>query len=141
MTRKKGQMVDLFIGYWVMDPQANAYEYGTPPQDGDYIIETQGDSYLITMHWTTPDGQQRDMFYTGTPDEAWYPVENTPDVEMMMHSPDANTLLTEARKGDHVFARARRVLNEDGTVMTIDQVGTAPDGSPYTNRSVYHRKK
>lgn len=131
---------DLFVGEWEMDPASNQYEWGTPPQAGRYLIAPVDAGYLITMHWTTADGQAREMAYSGIPDGEWYPVADNPAVDAMsMTRVDERTLVTDARLGVRIVATGRRLLSQDGQSMTIHQSGMRPDGKPYTNTSVYRR--
>lgn len=131
---------DPFLGQWELQPDQNHYELGTPPAQGTYIFESQGAGYLVTMKWTTVEGKSMEMTYSGIPDGLWYPVENNPGVDTMsMTRVDAQTLDSEARKGEVSVAHGRRVLSEDAQTMTIVQSGKTPDGQPFANTSVYRR--
>jgi hypothetical protein len=126
--------VDLFVGTWQLDPMQNKYEFGDPPQQGQYIIVPHEAGYLVTMKWTNPAGKALEMQYEATPD-------NTPGVDSMsMTRIDEKTLDSAAMAGGQVIAYGRRVLSQDGQTMTITQSGKTPDGREFSNLSVYVRQ-
>ncbi len=132
---------DPFIGTWKLDPSQNRYEAGSPPQNGLYIIEPLGEGYRITMKWTTPEGQSVESAYESIPDGQEYPYDKPAIADAIsMTRVDARTLDSQSKKGGQVIAYARRVLSEDGQTMSITQSGTKPDGTRFSNKSVYHRQ-
>lgn len=132
---------DAFLGHWDMDPAENRYEAGQPPLSGSYTIEPEGAAYLFKMAWTSADGQPFQMDYRTTPDCVAYPYENPAVADTIKTTRvDAYTLDTETTKSGKVIVTGRRVLSPDGQTMTITQSGFLPDGTAFTNRSVYRRK-
>ena len=131
---------DLFTGTWAMNAEAHKYEFGTPPTKGLYIIEAQDEGYLITMQWTDAEGEDHEMTYTGVPDGAWYPVSTRSGMTMSMYKEGEHVLISEARMDDVQVAYAKRMIDERGQRMTIEQSGKTPDGKPFNNRSVYRRQ-
>lgn len=134
---------DRFKGTWEMQPEHNHYQLGDPPAQGTYIIgdNPDGDGYLVTMKWTTQDGQNVEMRYTAIPDGVDYPYENPAIADTVsMTRVDENTLDSDTKKDGQVGAYARRVLSADGNTMTITQSGKTPDGGSFDNVSVYIRK-
>ena len=133
-------MTDLFIGTWILDPEQNAYELGDPPQSGEYVIAAQGEGYHITMAWTTTDGKALSTAYDGVPDGVLHPAD-APGVDTMsMTRVDDLTLDSSAFVGEQRIAYARRVLSADYQMMTVTQSGVTPDGTSFSNLSVYHRQ-
>ena len=132
---------DAFLGHWEMDPAENRYEVGQPPQSGSYTIEPEGAAYLFKMAWTNAEGQPFQMEYRTTPDGVAYPYENPAVADTIRTTRvDEFTLDTETTKGGKVIATGRRVLSPDGRTMTITQSGLRPDGTAFTNLSIYRRK-
>ncbi len=132
-------MTDAFLGTWELDASKNQYDLGDPPQSGLYIIEQQGEGYLVTMKWTNTAGESKEMAYEGVPDGKTYPTEAPGVDSMSMTRVDDHTLDSAAMVGETVIALARRVLSEDGNTMTVTQRGKTPDGGEFANVSVYTR--
>jgi hypothetical protein len=132
---------DAFLGSWEMDPAENRYEAGQPPLSGGYTIVRDGADYRFFMAWTNADGQPFQMEYRTTPDGVAYPYENPAVADIIKTTRiDDFTLETETTKGGKIIATGRRVLSPDGQTMTIIQSGLRPDGTSFTNLSVYRRK-
>ena len=132
---------DAFLGHWEMDPAENRYEAGQPPLAGSYTIEPEGHAYLFKMAWTNAEGQPFQMEYRTTPDGVAYPYENSAVADTIKTTRvDEFTLDTETTKDGKVIATGRRVLSPDGQTMTITQSGLRPDGTAFTNLSLYRRQ-
>jgi hypothetical protein len=130
-----------FIGTWVLRPEKSRYELGQPPQTGSYTIEEDGDGLTITMDWVAADGKAYHQVYRGIPDGKSYPYDENPAVDAFsMTAVDARTLDTEATKDAQVVSYARRVLSEDGQIMTVTMSGNTPQGTAYTNLAIYERQ-
>ena len=134
-------MVDAFLGIWVMQADQNNYQFGNPPQKGSYIIESEGDGYLVTMHWTTSEGKDMTMDYTAIPDGKDYPTDPTTGVDSMsMTRMSDNVLDSAAMKNGIMVAYGTRILSEDKNTMTVKQSGKTSDGQEFINTSVYVRQ-
>jgi hypothetical protein len=131
---------DPFLGIWQLVSEKSEYEMGDPPIDGTYTIEIQGDGYLVTMQWKTHYGAWSEMSYTSTPDGQDY-AYNDPNIAdtISMTRIDFHTLDSDAKKGGHVTAYARRILSDDLSTMTVIQSGPHPKGGFFKNLSVYRR--
>jgi len=132
-------MTDAFLGTWQLDPEGNDYQFGDPPQSGLYIIEEKGDGYLVTMKWTTVDGNDMEMDYEGVPDGEQHATPAEGVDTMSMTRVDAKTLDSSAYVGELRVAYARRELSADNNTMTVTQTGKSPSGDEFANVSVYHR--
>lgn len=134
-------MQDKFIGTWKMDPEQNNYEFGTAPKSGLYIIQAQEAGYLISMEWTTVEDTPMQASYSAIPDGKDYATDASSGLDCSsMTRIDERTLDSDAKKGGVVLAYARRILSEDGQTMDIFQSGKKPDGTDFTNKSVYIRQ-
>jgi hypothetical protein len=140
-TKRSEQMPDdAFFGHWEMDPAENRYEMGQPPVTASYHIEPFGEAYRFTLAWTDAEGNPYEMMYMTAPDGIAHPYENPAQADTIKTTrADARTLDTEITKNGVVLATGRRVLSMDGHAMTIAQSGTRPDGTAFTNLSVYRR--
>ena len=134
-------MTDAFLGTWIMQPEQNDYQFGNPPQQGSYKIETEGDGYLVTMDWMTADGKEMTMSYNAIPDGKEYPTDPATGVDTMsMTRISDNVLDSAAMKDGVVVAYGTRILSEDENTMTVKQSGKTPNGQEFINTSVYLRK-
>jgi len=133
-------MTDAFLGTWILDADQNDYTFGPEPQAGTYVIAAQDAGYHITMAWTTPAGEAHEMAYDGTPDGKRYPADAPGFDAMSMTRVDDHTLDSAAYVGEQRIAYARRVLSADQQTMTVTQSGNKPDGTAFTNTSVYQRQ-
>jgi len=134
-------MADVFLGTWIMQPDLNDYQFGNPPQKGSYIIETDGEGYLVTMNWTTADGKDMTMDYHAIPDGKEYPTDPATGVDSMSMTRMSNTVLDSvAMKNGVMVAYGSRILSDDGNTMTVKQSGKTPDGQEFINTSVYVRQ-
>ena len=131
---------DAFVGTWELDATQNHYQFGDAPQQGLYTIEPNQHGYLVTMQWTNSAGKTFEMSYEATPDGKEYPA-NTPGVDKQsMTRVDDKTLDSAAIAGETIIAYARRILFDNGQIMTITQSGKTPDGEEFANVSVYTRR-
>jgi hypothetical protein len=132
--------MDVFEGYWILDPVQNRYEYGDAPLSASYRIERINHVYRIKMEWVAANQQALEMRYEAIPDGHPYPVLDNPGVDSICTTRIGEyTLNTEACKAGVVVARAHRVISEDSQMMTVTQFGQYPDGGMYSNRAVYYR--
>ncbi|HEX8697171.1 MAG TPA: hypothetical protein VF746_32425 [Longimicrobium sp.] len=132
--------VNAFVGTWRLRPEASRYEHGQPPREAVYRIEREGEWLLFAARWTGADGRRLEMSFAGVADGEPHPYDD-PEVAdtLTVRLADARTLDTIAAKDGREVAFGRRVLSEDGRVLTVTQSGTRPDGSPFVNVSVYDR--
>lgn len=134
-------MTDAFLGIWVMQPEQNDYQFGNAPQKGSYIITVDGEGYLVTMSWTTADGQGMTMNYNAIPDGKEYPTDPATGVDSMsMTRVSDNVLDSAAMKNGIMLAYGTRILSDDNNTMTVRQSGKTPDGHEFINTSVYVRQ-
>ncbi len=132
---------DLFCGYWEMDPAGNQYEMGEPPASASYIIEPFGEAYRITMAWMDYANNPFEMMYMTTPDGVEHAYENPAQADTIRSTRvDEHTFDTEVTKNGLIIATGRRVISADGQSMTVAQSGTRPNGTSFTNLSVYRRR-
>lgn len=131
---------DPFLGLWRLDPTQSQYQFGSPPKQGTYLLELEGEGIKVTMAWETAENQQLQQVYHSIPDGKDYPYESPVVDAISMTRIDANTLDTTAKKEGKVIAHGRRVLSPDSQTMTITQSGYTPDGTWYNNLSVYHKQ-
>ena len=131
---------DRFLGTWELIADQSRYEFGQPPAGGTYTITANETGYSFTIHWTTADGQQLSAAYDAIPDGQQYPYENTAVADAVsMTRVNEQQLDSASFKSNRQIAHAARILSADGQTMTITQSGQTPDGTPFSNISVYQR--
>jgi hypothetical protein len=130
--------IEPFLGTWVLDPTESRYEFGTPPQQGQYTLAYAKGTLEVTMDWTDAAGKDFHMVYSAVPDGLDHPYSDSPTVDTICTTlVDARTLDTISKKDGAVLAHGRRILSEDGSRMTVVQSGNKPDGERYENFAVY----
>ena len=128
-----------FLGHWQLDAPQSRYHLGSPPQNGSYIIEEEGNRLIFKMAWTDVEEQEHAAQFHGIPDGKKYPLEDTTVADMVcLTLEDAYTLVSTAYKNGSLILHAQRTLSEDGNTMSIVQSGNTEAG-PYANESVYRR--
>lgn len=130
---------DPFAATWRLQPDQCAYEQGQPPTAGTYCIERTETGYRFHMAWTAVDGQEHALQFEAVPDGQRHPYAGPGADEVSLTRVAANQLDSAAWGNGHRMAYASRVLSGDGRVMIVTQSGWLPDGTPYSNRSVYAR--
>lgn len=130
---------DPFAATWELQTEQCAYEQGQPPTAGTYRIERTQTGYRFYMAWTAVDGQTHALQFDGVPDGQRHPYAGPGTDEISLTRVAANQLDSKAWVGGHQVAHASRVLSDDGRIMVVVQSGSLPDGTPFSNRSVYAR--
>jgi hypothetical protein len=129
-----------FVGDWAFVQEEAHYEVGQPPLEGKYRIHPIGEMLEITAEWTAADGQNYSVVYHSIPDGEQHPYENSTVADTISTKlVDETTMDTAVFKDEVMVSYARRTLSEDGHRMTVEQQGFRPDGSSFSNRSVYVR--
>jgi hypothetical protein len=132
---------DPFLGTWVFDPEFAQYEVGQPPRSGTYVIEAADEQLRFTIDWVAADGTEHHLEILATPDGYEYPYNDPQVADAMIYTRiDEHTLDSAAKKGGTIISYARRVINPADDSMQIDQSGVRPDGTAFTNRSLYRRQ-
>lgn len=136
MTQKSFQT--LFVGLWTLDPSQSKYEFGSPPEEGTYLIQSNGAGLTFVAKWVNVDGESYEISFHGTPDDQEYAYEN-PEIADTLATTlvNAHTLDTIIKKSRRVLAHTRRVLSADAQTMTITQSGINDKGTWFNNISVY----
>ena len=133
---------DPFLGTWELIPDQSRYEFGRPPASGTYRITANETGYSFIIHWTTADGQPMNAAYDAIPDGQQHPYENTAVADAVSLTRVSEQQLDSASfKAGRQIAHASRVLSADGQTMTITQSGRMPDGTPFSNHSLYRRQQ
>jgi hypothetical protein len=129
---------DAFLGTWVLDPAQSRYQFGQPPKSGSYKISARGNRYHTDIQWTDQTDRAFEASYDAVPDGVEHPYENPAVADAVsMTRINAYTLDSASVKDGQRIAYARRVLSEDGQIMTITQSGVNTQGDSYVNLAVY----
>lgn len=133
--------MEPFLGVWELDAAHAQYQVGTAPPHGTYQIVRESDTFAFVMDWTDAAGKDFHMVYHSTPDGMAQAYEGSPAVDAILtRFANARTLETLSLKEGATVARAQRVLSPDGTTLTITQMGTLPDGTPFVNVAPYYKR-
>lgn len=132
--------VSGFIADWILLTEKSQYEVGQPPKQGRYTVRWSGDSLEFIAVWSAEDGHSYQSVYCSIPDGDLHPFERSEVADTISTKViDEHTMDTAVFKGQVMVSYARRTLSEDGKLMTVEQQGFRPDGSSFSNRSVYER--
>lgn len=132
--------VSGFVAEWILVTEKSQYEVGQPPSQGRYTVCWSGDSLVFTAVWAAADGQSYQSVYSSIPDGNLHPFDSSDVADTISTKViDELTMDTAVFKGQVMVSYARRTLSEDGKLMTVEQQGFRPDGSAFSNRSVYER--
>lgn len=140
MTTPSLSALQPFLGHWELDPAQSVYQFGLPPATGVYLVSYDGERLHFDIQWMTADGRAMQTIVEAIPDGQDHPYD-APGVDSVNYTlVDSRTLDSTAKKSRVVVAYARRTLSPDGRTMFIRQQGQTPDGSAFSNDSVYHKK-
>lgn len=129
------------MGKWVLDPEFAEYEVGQPPRSGTYLIEAADEQLRFTIDWVAADGGQHHLVILATPDGHEYPYDDPQVADAIIYTRiDEYTLDSATKKDGAITNYTRRMVNPAGDLMQIEQSGALPDGSAFTNRSLYRKQ-
>ena len=128
-----------FLGCWSVDPEQCAYEFGEPPQVGQYTLSEQGEGIRFHAEFTAPDGEEAEIFFDALVDGEVHEYNEAPGIDGIMAEYAEGALITRVYVGDVEIAKAVRQIKSGGNEMLIRQFGVTPDGDAFENRAVYLR--
>jgi hypothetical protein len=125
---------DPFVGKWVLDREHSIYKAGVPPEDMVITMETTDKGLHYDSETTFPNGAHAKAEYTAqyggrlamvTGDNRVLPL-------VALRRPDAKTVEAFYKREFKVVAIARRVVSDDGSIMTITTVSNDRDNKETT---------
>ena len=129
------------FGTWRLNVAKSKFTPGPPYKDQIRTYERHQDGVKATLKTTYADGHTANIEYVANYDSLEYPVTGSPDYESIrLKKIDASTSEAVLGHGGNVFATARRVISDDGKMLTITFQASESLGRPFRNVMVYERQ-
>ena len=136
-------MIDRLHAYsakWLLIPELSFYEEGQPPASGTYQISVEDDAASFSITWTTVEGQELSVEFAGLLDGQLHDVEQPEGAQASYTRIDNQTLDSTMVMNGVEVAYARRIVSNDGELMSVLQTSVRPDGSSFRNTQVYRKE-
>jgi hypothetical protein len=128
-----------FAGTWRLDPRRSVYQDGDPPRSSTQRIDVRDGRVVFHVESVLADGWDVSYVLSRIPDGVERRHTDPEIADTLSTRIDGRTLETISRRGDLITRHTVRTLSEDGSTLTVLQVGVTSSGRPFRNRSVYHR--
>jgi hypothetical protein len=128
----------LHLGTWQLVPELSHYDQGGPPDTGTYRIEADGNILRFHISWQA-GGKDHAVIFAAPLDGREIPSE-FPGIDsfaVLLEGP--KSLVSTATASGRVVMRARRLVSDDGALMSIRQDNIGADGSTSGSFQVYRR--
>jgi hypothetical protein len=133
-------LLDEFIGTWVLDPATLSYQHGRPGQRAVYTIRKTADGLEFDLDADDADGKPMHVVYGGKLDAVDYPVPGYP-VTVGLALLEDGSIESVAKKDGIVLDRWTRTLTADHDALLICQHKTDPAGNKLRNEGLYRKMK
>jgi len=131
----------LLLGTWKLNLAKSTYRIGPRPQSQTRTYVPQGDGVKASIVTTYADGRRRTVGYVANYDSLEYALTGLPDADTIalkkVAPRTAEAVLSHAGK---LIATARRVISEDGQMMTITYKGML-QGDQVDYTAVYDKQR
>ncbi len=133
---------DPFLGRWVLDVAASQYPPGSCPTAMVVEMDAADHGIRYRSDTTYANGNTVRSEYTAAYDGIQALVVGTHGMMLpvSLKRPNSRTVIASYTKGLIVVATSRRVVSEDGRLMTITTTSTDGSGTPTTVVGVYRRQ-
>ena len=133
---------DPFVGKWVLDVRRSEYPAGTCPRTMVIGMETTGKGVRYRSDATYANGGKLHSEYTADYDgnQAIVMGARGMMLPVFLRRIDAHTVVASYTKELMVVATSRRVVSEDGRVMTITTISKDPSGKSVKTVGVYEKQ-
>ena len=131
---------DPAIGTWKLNVAKSKYTPGPSPKSATITYEETADGIKRTGESVDAEGKTTSFEYTAKYDGKDYPVTGS-DLYDSITIKRINDQTAEAilKKSGREVSNARRVVSEDGKVITLTITGTSPKGEKMHNVVVYDK--
>ncbi len=131
---------DVFSGTWKLNPAESKFDPNHQPSEATMRFELQEEGYLMTAEGVSSGKPVRERPVKFMLDGKAYPVAEVPGVNYSSTSPNPNTILSEARKGDAIVGQASYVVSEDGSRLTATVRGMDSERRTFQTQLVWDRQ-
>ena len=126
-------------GAWELIPELSFYQEGEPPKKCVYEISVVSDNASFKLNWLQNDDQEISMSFGGVADSLPRDIESPPGAQASYTIVDNSTLDSTMYMNGSEMAYARRVVSSDGSLMSVLQSNSTPDGQRIRITQVYKR--
>src|SRR5262249_19040210 len=108
------------FGTWQLNVAKSKFRPGPPYRSQTRVYERHDNGLKSRIKTTYADGHTTEVEFTAEYDSLEYPVTGSPDYDTIkLRKVDATTSEAVLGHAGKVFATARRILSEDGRMLTI----------------------
>jgi hypothetical protein len=132
---------DALSGTWKMNPAKSKYSPGPAPKNLTVTIESDENSYKVTVEGTDAEGKPTHVEYSAKFDGKDYPATGIPNADMVsVKRIDASTVQTTQKKGGQVVMTVTTKVSKDGKTRTSTWVGKNAEGKSVHNVVVFDKQ-
>ena len=133
---------DPTLGTWKLDVAKSKFNPGPAFQSETRTYEAVAEGVKVTIRTVDAEGKTVVIEYPVNYDGKFYPVSGSgsPADAIALKKINENTAESTLMHGNQVVATVRRVISEDGKMMTITYKGADPTGRVVDYRLVYEKQ-
>ncbi len=128
-----------FAGTWRLDARQCVYQDGIPPRSSTQRIDIREDRVIFHVESVLADGWDVSYVLSRIPDAVERRHSDPIVADTLCTRIEGRVLETISRRGDLITRHTVRTLSEDGSMLSVLQIGVNAYGKPFRNRSVYYR--
>ena len=141
VIRLSAQATDPLIGTWELNLAKSKYSPGPAPKSQTRTYEVARQAVKFSAKGVDAEGKPTLAHYTASYDGKDYPIIGNPDAETMsLKRIDSFTAEATLKKAGKVVITTRRVISQDGKVMTLTSKGTNAKGETLNNVLVFDKR-
>ncbi len=127
-----------YLGKWQLVPELCIYQQGEPPISGVYELTGIPGGVDVQIAWEDSEGNALTTGFNGPDDGSKQSIEAPGITHFSITRIDENTLDSAAFDDDQTIMTARRVVSNDGKLLTTVQTTLSGEGKT-SNFQVYRR--
>lgn len=132
---------DAFAGIWRLDVGRSQFSPAHRPGCAAMCWERTPQGYLMRAEGRTREGKLVDECPQAfILDEMEHPIPSAPGLSMIVHHPDANTILVQAKHADRVVGEGSYVVSADGSTLTASVSGIDAQRKPFQTIAIWDRQ-
>ena len=128
-----------FAGTWRLDARQCVYQDGDPPRSSTQRIDIRDGRVVFHVESVLSDGWDVSYVLSRIPDGVERRHSDPMVADTLCTRVEGRVLETISRRGDLITRHTIRTLSEDGSMLSVLQIGVNAYGKPFRNRSVYYR--
>jgi hypothetical protein len=132
---------DPVIGTWKLNVAKSTYTPGPAPASQTRVYEEHPGGIQVTIRTVHADGQSTSVQHPLNYDGKEHPVTGSGQADAIaLEKIDEYTSEANLKHAGKVIGSNRRVVSNDGKMMTITYQGTDARGRPVKNTAVYDKQ-